>query len=100
MAQQHGSAENRRQWVGLALPGDIGRGPVNRLIQAELAVPGASRAQAGRGQHAHRPGQHRRLIGQDVAKHILGDDHIELRGRRIRSIAQASTSRWRSVTSG
>ncbi len=37
--------------------------------------------QRGRRQHADRTGQHRGLIGQDVAEHVAGDHHVELLGR-------------------
>ena len=39
-------------------------------------------AQRGAGQHAQRAGQHRRLVAEDVAEHVLGDDHLEVPGRR------------------
>ena len=35
-------------------------------------------AERGRGQHAERAGEHRRLVGQHVAEQIVGDDHVEL----------------------
>jgi hypothetical protein len=30
-----------------------------------------------RRQQAQRAGQHRGLVGEDVAEHVLGDDHVE-----------------------
>ncbi len=48
------------------------------LEEAGIAVG----AEAGRGQHAQRSRQHRRLVAEDVAEEVLGDDHVELRGPR------------------
>ena len=36
----------------------------------------------GARQHAQRAGEHRRLVAEDVAEHVLGQDHVELRGSR------------------
>ena len=55
-----------------ALAGDVGRRAVDRLVQAELAL-----AERGARQHAERAGEHRGLVRQDVAEHVLGDDHVE-----------------------
>ncbi len=38
-------------------------------------VPSASEA---RGEHAEGAGQHGRLVGEDVAEHVLAEDHVEL----------------------
>ena len=45
------------------------------LIQAAGAV-----AQRGGRDHADGAGDHRSLVGKDVAEHVLGDDDVELRG--------------------
>ena len=39
-------------------------------------------AEAGRGQHPERAGEHRRLVAEDVAEEVLGDDHVEVRRPR------------------
>ena len=59
--------------VGDAPPGDIGRRAVHRLEQ-----PGPV-AERGRGQQAQRARQHRRLVAQDVAEQVLGEQHVERR---------------------
>ena len=45
------------------------------LIQALLVA-----IERGAGQHTNRSGTHARLIGQDIAKQIAGDDHVKLAG--------------------
>ena len=45
------------------------------LIQAELRI-----VQAGARQHSDGTGHHARLIGQNVSEHVLGQNHIKLRG--------------------
>ena len=59
--------------IGDALAGDVGRRAVDRFVQPARAV-----AERGRGQQAERAGQHRGLVGQDVAEHVLGDRHVEV----------------------
>ena len=39
--------------------------------------PGRGLADAGRRQQADRAADHRQLVRQDVAEHVLGDDHVE-----------------------
>ena len=75
IAQHHRGGEDGGERIGLALPGDIGRGAVDRLVQ-----PLARAIERGGGQHADRPGAHARLIRQDIAEQIAGDDHVELAG--------------------
>ena len=41
-------------------------------------TPGPAVAEAGGGQHPERARDHRGLVGEDVAEHVLGDDHVEL----------------------
>ena len=47
---------------------------VARLVHRDLF------ALAGGGKHPERTGKHRRLVAQDVAEHVGGDDHVELAG--------------------
>ena len=35
-------------------------------------------AERGARQHPERAGEHRRLVAEDVAEHVLGEDHVEL----------------------
>ena len=61
--------------------------PVPAMSGAEPCTgsntPGPLAAEARRGQHPERAGEHRRLVGEDVAEHVLGQDHVEARtGRR------------------
>ena len=49
------------------------------------------RVQRGRRQHADRAGEHRRLVRQDVAEHVAGDDDVEL----LRRLAPAASRRCR-----
>ena len=96
MAQQQRGAEDRAAGIGDALAGDVGRRAVDRLVQADASV-----AERSRRQQAQRAGQHRRLVGEDVAEHVLGDDRRRIRAARAsRCIAIESTSWCSSVTSG
>ena len=49
-------------------------------------------ADRGRRQHADRTCQHRRLIAQDIAEHVLGQHDVERVGRSTSCMAQLSTS--------
>ena len=81
--------------------GDVRRRAVDRLVQAERAVLGPALAERGRRQHPEAAGEHRRLVGQDVAEQVLGDDHVERTpGCLTSSIAHESTSWWLTSTSG
>ena len=73
VAQHHRHRQDGGQRIGQALAGDVRGGAMNRFVQA-LAVG----VQRGGRQHADRAGEHRGFIGQDVAKNIAGDHHIEL----------------------
>ena len=67
--------------IGLAMPrpGDVGRGAVDRLVQAAVAVvPVARFAERGAGHQAHRASQHGGLVGEQVAEQVVGDHHVEL----------------------
>ena len=61
--------------------------PVPAMSGAEPCTgsnrPGlAGLAERGARQHPDRAGQHRRLVAEDVAEHVLGDDHVEVARRR------------------
>jgi hypothetical protein len=50
------------------------------LVERWTATVGTDRPKRGRRQHAQRSRRHRRRIRQDVAKHVVGERHVELRG--------------------
>ena len=54
---------------------------MDRLVQRLAAAGGVGRAERGRGEQAERARQHRRLVRQDVAEQVVGDDHVEFLGR-------------------
>ena len=70
---QRGGQEHRQR-VGDPLPRDVGRGAVDGLEQAR----GRRLAERGAGQHPERAGDHRGLVAEDVAEHVLGEDHVEV----------------------
>ena len=72
--EQHRGREDRGERIRDVPAGDVGRRAVNRLVEADPA-----RAETGRRQHPHRSGDLRRLVREDVAEEILGDDHVEAR---------------------
>ena len=87
--QQHRRAQDGRVGIGDAASGDVGRRAVDGLVQA--AAPAC--AERGGGQQAQRAGQHRGLVGEDVAEHVLGDDDVEVaRAAGCRCMAAESTS--------
>ena len=98
--QHHRRRQDRADRVGAVLAGDVRRRAVDRLVQAERAVGGLPLAERRRRQHAEGAGEHRRLVGQDVAEQVLGDDDVEVGGRLTSSIAHESTSWWLTSTSG
>ncbi|ELQ11774.1 Glutamine amidotransferases class-II [Pseudomonas syringae BRIP39023] len=75
VTQHHRHRQNGRQRVGNAFAGDVRRRAVTWLVHALVG-----RVQRGRRQHADGAGEHRRLIGEDVAEQVVGHDHIELLG--------------------
>ena len=78
------------------VPAMSGRRAVHRLEQ-----PGPSAPERRARQHADRAGQHRRLVAEDVAEHVLGEDHVEVRaGAETSCIAALSTSRCSSSMFG
>ena len=76
VAQHHAGREDRRQRVGHALSGDVGRRAVHGFEQTL-----AGGVERGRRQHPDRAGQHGCEVGQDVTEHVGGDEDIELLGR-------------------
>ena len=53
------------------------------------------------GQHPDRAGDHRGLVGEDVAEHVLGDDHVEVaRGARRAASPRCRRARARARMSG
>jgi len=48
------------------------------LVHAEHAVRGAALSERCGRQQPEGPGQHARLVRQDVAEQVLGDEHVEL----------------------
>src|SRR5690606_12228214 len=81
--------------VGKVLARDVGRGTVRRLVHA--LVVGVER---GRGQHADRAGEHRGLVGQDVANMLPVTITSNCFGLRTSCMAALSTSMWVSSASG
>ena len=74
VAQHQRRREEGGERVRDAFAGDVGGGAVDRLEEAG----GALDAEAGAGEHPEAAGQHRRLVAEDVAEEVLGDDHVEL----------------------
>ena len=64
-------------------------------------TPGRRVAQRRAGQQADRAREHRRLVAEDVAEHVLGEDDVEVaRGWPSSCIAALSTSTCSSSTCG
>ena len=82
--------------IGLAmsLPGDIRRRAVDRLEQSGAVAETRRRQQAERS--AHRAG----FVRQDVAEHVLGEDHVEARRRERELHRRRVHDSCVSVTSG
>src|SRR3954447_19621785 len=70
--QHHRGGEDHRGRIGEPLAHDIGRGAVTRLKYRVLV------ADVGRGRHAHTADQTGGEVGEDVAEHVLHDQHIEI----------------------
>ncbi len=77
-AQHHRGGEDRPDRVRLVLAGDVGRRPVDRLVQTERPVLRQPIAQRRRGEHPEAAREHRGLVRQDVAEQVLGDDDVEV----------------------
>ena len=79
MLEQHRRGQDGGERIGLVAARDIRGAAVNRLEQPDAASGGVELvAERGRRQQAHRSRQHRGFVGQDVAEHVLGDDHVEV----------------------
>lgn len=65
--------EDLRDRVGDIFAGDIRCGTARRLVQAKTLF-----IEAGGRQHTHRAGDHRALVGEDVAKQVGAQQHVEL----------------------
>src|SRR3546814_5856467 len=78
MTQQQRERQDHRQRIGDARARNVRRAAVDRLVQPQLAV-----AQRCRGEQPDRSDAHRRLIGENIAEQIAGDNDVEL--ARIRS---------------
>ncbi len=50
--------------------------------------PGPPSPSDALGQHADRAGEHRRLVAEDVAEHVLGEDHVEVARARRRAASR------------
>ena len=73
MPQQQRDAQDGAAGVGDAAPRDVGRGAVDGFVETAPPVP-----ERRRRQHAERAGEHRGLVGEDVAEQVLGQHHIEV----------------------
>ena len=69
--QRHRAEHGQR--VGAAVARDVGRRAVHGLEQARPVA-----ADRGAREHPERAGEHRRLVAEDVAEHVLGEDHVEV----------------------
>ena len=85
VAQHQGGGGDGGEGIGAIASGDVRRRAVNRFVQGMMF------AQACRGQQADGARQHGGFVAQDVAKHVVGQDHVEAGGRSINCIAQLST---------
>src|SRR5690554_263346 len=75
VTQHHGYRQNGCQRVGNALSGDIRSAAVAGLVHTLVLL-----VERRRGQHADGAGEHRGLVGEDIAEHVIGDYHIDLLG--------------------
>ena len=76
MRQHHGRGQNRAERIGQILARDRRRRAVHRLEHRRLA--GMNIAAGGHAQAALQSGGE---VGDDVAEHVIGHDHVE--GPRI-----------------
>ena len=70
------SATERNIASGLAIPCPAMSGAEPWTGSNSPGVPGSPERRAR--QHPDRAGDHRRLVAEDVAEHVLGDDHVEV----------------------
>ena len=75
MLEQQRERPQHRRRIGDAGAGDVGRRAVDRLEDAGAAV-----AEARRRSQAETAGDGRGDVGEDVAEHVLGHDHVEAVG--------------------
>src|SRR5699024_9260437 len=76
VVQQHRRGEDRGGRVGLALPGDVRGGAVDRLEHARRLAAGVDVAARGQTDATGDGGSD---IGDDVAEEVVRDDDVEAR---------------------
>ena len=72
--EQHRDRADQRRRIGLVLPGDVGRRAVLRLRHRVIG------AGIDRRREPEAAGNLGGFVGQDVAEHVGGDDHVERAG--------------------
>lgn len=78
VAQHHGGGEDLGGGVDDALAGDVGGGAVDGLVDAVAAAAVGDAAEAGAGQDAQGADDAAGLVGEHVAKRVVGvDDAVE-----------------------
>ena len=70
---------SRTSRAGSRLPGPRCRAPSRAPARNR---PGPARPRGWPRQQADRAGDHRGLVGEDVAEHVLGEEHVEVGGAR------------------
>ena len=81
VAEHHGGGPDLRAGVGDALAGDVGGGAAGGLVEAEGEAEAVLfRAEAGGGEHAEGAADDAHFIGENVAEHVFGEEHVELVG--------------------
>ena len=75
---QHAAPRSRTWPAGWRSPGPRCPAPSRGRARTGRAF---ALAQAGAGQHPERAGDDRRLVAEDVAEHVLGEDHVEVARR-------------------
>ena len=80
VAEEHGGGEDGADGVGDALSGDIGCRAVDGFVEAvALSLSVWEAGEGGGREEAERAGDDGRLVREDVAKHVFGeDDAVEL----------------------
>src|SRR5882762_3270795 len=78
MSEHQRDAENRTDRIRDPSAGDVGRRAVDGLIESTPHAGGCGIvAERRRWKYTQRSGQHRRLVGEDVAEHVLRHYYIE-----------------------
>jgi hypothetical protein len=81
VAQQQRQRLDRRDRIGDALARNVGRGAVDRLVQAQIPAVFVALCTQRRARHqAHGACQRCCFIREDVPKKIVRDHHVERRG--------------------